>query len=295
MQGKRVILARDNYYENLSSAFRIVTEIAMNSVSKISVSKISVSKITTFQILIVILVPIGIFGGNLFAVTDTATISNTLFARVILTPPGYVFAIWSLIYIGMVTLGVMQMLPAGRDNPRFVKARVPLIANMVFNFAWIAAWGSLNTPLSLLLIVGQLITAIWIFLSLEANRERPTRGVEGFIQVASGAYVTWLTLATVLNASCVLVYYKWEGFGIADATWAVAMMVIAALVGLLEIRVWRSVMFSAVFTWAFTGIAVRAGQPSSVVVVAAIIALIFLALLISNLRFFVLSPKRSPS
>jgi hypothetical protein len=260
-----------------------------------SVSKVNASKFTPFQLLIVFLVPIGIFGGNLLTVSDTASISNTLFGRVLLTPPGYVFAIWGLIYLGMFTLGVMQALPAGRDNPRYQKARVPLIVNMAFNFAWIAAWGSLNTPLSLPLIVGQLLSAIWIFLSLEANRERPSRSVEGFIHVASGAYVTWLTLATVLNASCVLVYYKWDGFGIADANWAVVMMVIAALIGLLEIRAWRSVMFSAVFTWAFTGIALRANQPTSVVIVAALIALIFLVLLISNLKFFVPSPNRSLS
>jgi hypothetical protein len=267
----------------------------MNNVSKVGVSKVGVSKLTPFQILTVFLVPIGVYGGNLFAVSDTGSISDTLFGRVLLTPPGYVFAIWGLIYLGMFTLGVMQALPAGRDNPRYQKARVPLIVNMAFNFAWIAAWGSLNTPLSLPLIVGQLLSAIWIFLSLEANRQRPARGIEGFIQVASGAYVTWLTLATVLNASCVLVYYKWTGFGIADANWAVVMMVIATLIGLLEIRIWRSVMFSAVFTWAFTGIALKANQPTLVVVVASLIALMFLVLLISNLRFYAPSLKRSLS
>ena len=260
----------------------------MNSISKPIIPKISASKLTPFQILTVLLVPIGIFGGNLFAVSDTGSISDTLFGRVLLTPPGYVFAIWGLIYLGMVTLGVMQALLSGRDNPRYQKARVPLIVNMAFNFAWIAAWGSLNTPLSLPLIAGQLLSAIWIFLSLEANRERPARGIEGFIQVASGAYVTWLTLATVLNASCVLVYYKWDGFGIADANWAVVMMVIAALIGLLEIRVWRSVMFSAVFTWAFTGIALRANQPTSVVIVAVLLALMFLLMLLSTF----LKPQR---
>lgn len=267
----------------------------MNTTAQTDTSATKPAVLTPLHLLVAVIVPIGVFSGNLLPLTDTGTISNTVFARVILTPANYVFIVWAVIYLGMLALGIAQALPAGRDNPRYAKARVPLIVNMAFNFAWIVAWGSLNTPLSLLLIVGQLLSAIWIFLSLEANRSQLSRGWEGFIQFASGAYVAWLTLATVLNAACVLVYYKWDGFGIADANWVVVMMVIAALIGILEIRRWRNPAFSAVFAWAFVGIALRANQPVAVVIVAALLGLMFLALLIFNSRFFVPNPKRSLS
>ena len=116
-----------------------------------------------------------------------------------------------------------------------------------------------------------------------SNEPQATR-LEGFIQVASAAYVAWLTLATVVNVSCVLVFCRWDGWGLSDATWTVTMMVIAMVLGLLEVRVWRNVALGGVFTWAFAGIALRAGQPLEVVVVAALIAVVFLVALVSAFR-----------
>jgi hypothetical protein len=104
-----------------------------------------------------------------------------------------------------------------------------------------------------------------------------------------------LTLATVVNAACVLVFYKWDGWGISDANWTVVMMIIAAMIGLFEIRVWRNVAFSGVFTWAFAGIALRAGQPDLVVIVAALLALVFLTAFISSFKLPTSSLKRTTS
>ncbi len=257
----------------------------------------TVSSITPFQVVVLILTPIGIGGTSLLPLQlqDIGTISNTIFGGVLLTPANYVFTVWALIYLGLLGLAIGQLLPGGRDNPRYVKARVPLLVNVAFNFAWLIAWGSLNTPLSLVLIIGQWLSAIWIFKSLRANAQFPSKGLEGFIQFASGAYVAWLTLAIVVNVASVLVYYKWDGFGISDATWTVIMMVVAMVLGLLEIRVWRNVALSAVFTWAFVGIALRANQPSVVVITASFIAAVFLIAFVTNFRLPTSSTKRSPT
>jgi hypothetical protein len=253
------------------------------------------SKIAPLQILTLIGTPIGIFGSAVLPLQDTGTISNTIFGGVLLTPANYVFTVWALIYLGLMTFAVAQILPQGRDNPNFAKARVPLLVNVAFNFAWLVAWGTLNTPLSLLMIIGQLLSAIWIFLSLSANTQHLARGAQGFVQIASGAYVAWLTLATVVNAACVLVFYKWDGWGVSDANWTVVMMIIAAIIGLFEIRVWRNLALSGVFTWAFAGIALRTGQPSLVVIVAAMLAVVFLVAFISNFRLPTSSVKRIAS
>ena len=47
---------------------------------------------------------------------NTGTISDTF--HVYFVPAGYVFAIWGLIYIGLLTYTVFQALPAQKDNPR---------------------------------------------------------------------------------------------------------------------------------------------------------------------------------
>src|SRR5919199_6186904 len=44
-------------------------------------------------------------------------ISNTFFKEVLITPANYAFAIWGVIYLGLITFGVYQVLPAQRQNP----------------------------------------------------------------------------------------------------------------------------------------------------------------------------------
>jgi hypothetical protein len=228
-----------------------------------------------FPWLVLLLTPVGIAGSGLLPIGDTGTISNTVYGNVLITPANYVFTVWALIYGGLLVLAVAQVLNINRDNSRYARARVPLLVNVSFNFAWLVAWGTLNTPMSLVLIVGQWLSAIWIFRALEADRARLSPRLEGFIQFASGAYVAWLTLATVVNAACVLVFYRWDGWGIENADWTVIMMPVAAALGALEIRAWRNPAFATVFAWAFAGIALRDGQPQNVVIVAAALALGF--------------------
>jgi hypothetical protein len=48
-------------------------------------------------------------------------LSNTLFAEVRVTPANYAFAIWGLIYSGLVALGIFQFQSTERYNPPLAK------------------------------------------------------------------------------------------------------------------------------------------------------------------------------
>jgi hypothetical protein len=240
-----------------------------------AISKPIPNKPSALPWLVLLLTPIGIFGTRALPLQDTGTISNTTFGSVLITPANYVFIVWALIYGGLMALAVAQVLNVNRDNPRYAAARVPLLVNVAFNFAWLVAWGTMNTPLSLLLIVGQALSALWIFKLLEADRAQLSPRLEGFVQFASGAYVAWLTLATVLNVASVLVFYRWDGWGLSNGTWTAIMMPVAALIGVLEMRAWRNPAFATVFAWAFAGIALRPAQPLEVIVVAGVLTLGF--------------------
>ena len=54
-------------------------------------------------------------------------ISNTRFAEVQITPANYAFAIWGVIYIGLLAFGYYQLLPAQRADMRLRQARPWLI------------------------------------------------------------------------------------------------------------------------------------------------------------------------
>ena len=44
-------------------------------------------------------------------------ISNTLFKDVLITPANYAFAIWGVIYLGLFSFAIYQVLPNQRQNP----------------------------------------------------------------------------------------------------------------------------------------------------------------------------------
>ena len=69
----------------------------------------------------VLLVTIATIAINTLAVTlplngkSTGEISDGF--PVLFTPAGYVFSIWSLIYVGLIAYSIYQLLPAQRANP----------------------------------------------------------------------------------------------------------------------------------------------------------------------------------
>src|SRR6185436_13362776 len=56
----------------------------------------------------------------------------------IITPAGYAFSIWSLIYVGLIAFSVYQALPANLS--RFRVQRNLYIVSCLLNCAWIYFW-----------------------------------------------------------------------------------------------------------------------------------------------------------
>ena len=55
-----------------------------------------------------------------------------------ITPAGYAFAIWSLIYLGLIVFSIYQALP--KNAERFRSLRTVYILSCVFNCAWLYFW-----------------------------------------------------------------------------------------------------------------------------------------------------------
>jgi hypothetical protein len=73
-------------------------------------------------------------------------ISNTFFREVLIVPANYAFAIWGLIYLGLLSFGVYQVLPAQAQNPSLRRMGYLLV---VACLAQIAGYGSFSTNGSL--------------------------------------------------------------------------------------------------------------------------------------------------
>jgi hypothetical protein len=61
-------------------------------------------------------------------------------------------------------------------------------------------------------------------------------------------------VATIANASTLLLSYNWNGWGIAPETWTVVMIVIAILLTLIVLFSRKDIFYSLVIIWALAGI-----------------------------------------
>lgn len=200
-------------------------------------------------------------------------------AGLLILPVNGAFSIWGAIYPGLLGLAAAQASLPGRDNPRYVRARLPLIVNMVFNFVWFVVTQREWRLASTAVLIGQFLTALWLYLSLEIPRTR-VGGLERVLRGSASLYAGWLTVATVLTVASALEVLGFTGLGLSAPAWAVTMLLACAAIGLLGRLAWRDPVYGAVFVWAFGGVAIKAGQPQSVAGTAWLLAGVMLVSLL---------------
>lgn len=195
-------------------------------------------------------------------------------------PAGYVFAIWGVIYLGLLAFAAYQALPSQRANMRLQNAAAPFIVASAANIAWIFLWHYERFPATLVAMVALLLSLIAIYLRLGTGRTRVSPAERWAVRVPFSLYLGWITVATVANVTQVLYYVGWDGWGIGPGAWAAIMLAVAVVLAALMALTRRDVAYLAVLAWAFIGIAVKhAAVPmvatsawAATLVVAALIA-----------------------
>jgi translocator protein len=191
---------------------------------------------------------------------NTGEISDRF--KVYFVPAGYVFAIWGIIYIGILAYTIYQALPAQRTNPRMRSTGWLYVLSCIANSTWIFLWHYEQFMLSVLVIFVLLASLALIYMRLAPTRLAVSRGEWWTTNLTFSIYLAWASVATIANITAYLYYIGWNGGGIAPELWAVIMLVVATALGFIFGLRWRDVGFLAVLIWAFIGIAVKqSGAP----------------------------------
>lgn len=201
---------------------------------------------------------------------DTGEISDRF--DIYFVPAGYVFSIWAIIYTGLLAFTIYQALPAQRDNVHLERIGLLYALNGVANITWLFLWHYevFNfTLLAMLTILGSLIA---IFLKLWSGRAELSRSDRWAILVPFTIYLGWISVATVANATQLLYYLNWGGWGISPEAWAVVMLIVAAGIATAMSLRYGSLAYAAVFVWAYIGIAIKHSDVAVVTLPAAILA-----------------------
>jgi hypothetical protein len=192
-------------------------------------------------------------------------------------PAGYVFAIWGVIYLGLLAFGIYQVLPSQRDNLRLRRIGYLFVLSSLANVAWLFLWHYERFPLSLVAMVALLLSLIAIYLELDIGNARVPPVEKATVDLPFSIYLGWITVATVANVSSVLDYLGWGGWGVRPEVWTIIMLIIGLAIATAVAFSRGDLAYSAVLIWAYIGIAVK-HDDTPVITVGAWIILTLIAL-----------------
>jgi translocator protein len=199
------------------------------------------------------------------------------------TPAGYAFSIWSLIYLGLIAFSIYQLLPA--NIARFRSIRSLYIITCVLNCAWIYFWHSNNIAVCMIIISALLISLLAINMRFSHT---DGMGEYWFVKAPFSIYFGWVTAATLVNFAILLVYLGFELSQTAATTLAVVLLIIAGVFAVAVRKLLHNYLYPLAIAWAATAIAVKQSGQTAIVLVA---ALVVVACLIATLSFVVNLPS----
>lgn len=178
----------------------------------------------------------------------------------LITPAGYTFIIWILVYLLLFAFTIDQIGIFGEHkrkiNPDlFNHIRVFYIITCLSNGAWLIAWHYKYIALSLMLIIIILICLAIINKTLYA--EELTKQEKLLIRLPLSIYYGWITVATVTNAAVLLVSIRWMRYGISEIKWTIISAAIILIATSYNALRNKNIAYTITIIWAYAGILIR--------------------------------------
>ena len=192
----------------------------------------------------------GQFGGR--PIGEPGTVQDPL-----IIPAGWAFAIWSIIYLGLLIFPIYQLTRKTRTDVRWKEVHMLFSLNVILNGVWLVFASYDWLILTVLTIVVMLYTLYRMNELLRAIEKSGEHVHPIFEQFPISVYFAWITLATALNFAGLLAFYEWDRFGLSEVTWSLIIIPIVALIASLVFQKYRDSRYAAVVVWAFVALAVK--------------------------------------
>ena len=203
----------------------------------------------------------GLAGAGLLFGVQTGAVSDAQPTPI--TPAGWAFSVWSVIFVGVAVFAVWQALPARRGG-RYDRLAVPFVLANVLNGLWQVPWLTGRFGLAALVIVGILASLVWLYVRLDGLE---LRGAERWaLGVPTALWLAWLSVATPLNLTVWFLDLGWASDSVA---WPVGVIAAVAAVGAWWLSRTADLAAALVLLWAFVAIGVGVEGPILWAVLAA--------------------------
>ena len=179
-------------------------------------------------------------------------------------PAGATFAIWGLIYLLLAgytvyQFGIFQGNTTTDKTELINKIGILFSVSSIANASWIFAWHYDIIPLSMLLMVVILICLILI--NQLTSKEQFSKIEYFFIRLPFSIYFGWITVATIANATVLLVSLGWKDFILTDTSWTVLVIGLGLVIAIATMLKNRDIAYGLVIVWAYSGILLKHTSP----------------------------------
>jgi len=214
---------------------------------------------------------------------DTASVSDKYFT--LITPAGYTFAIWGIIYFLLGVFVVFQALPSDQGKTA-EKVGWFFILGAILNIAWLFLWQYEYLTLSVVLMFLLFASLLMVYLRLGIGKTNATLREKLTTHIPFSVYFGWITIASIANVAAALVSVGWDSFGIAAETWGILVIIVALLITSLVVLTRTDFAYGLVIIWALVGISANgsgnetialAAQVSAAIIAVAVVASVLLA------------------
>ena len=205
---------------------------------------------------------IAAFGMNIWANVNPPNgltigeISQNIFKNVLITPANYAFAIWGLIYLGLISFAIFQALPAQKSDALLYKIGYKLAIASLAQIIWVFCFLYRQYDASMIAMLCILLPLISAYWSLPF-KTRISRWQQWLIKLPISIYLAWISVATIVNGAILLESWQWDGWGISPEVWTVIMLLIAGLITHFVVLPRLDFAYAGVFIWAAIAIAIK--------------------------------------
>ncbi len=202
------------------------------------------------------------------------------------TPAGYVFAIWGLIYLGLIMFGIYQLLPGSRRSGNIDRISAWFVLSCVLNSAWIIAWHYLYIGTALGIIVLLLLNLAVIYGKLNQKTQGVPQEESFFVKAPFSIYLAWICVATIANVFIFFDYMDWNYWLFGEGIWTGLLIGIATILALVFVKYYGDLIFAAVFVWAFIGISIQNNSGTLALQILPLVAAVCIVIGSGMLKFY---------
>ena len=204
-------------------------------------------------------------------------------------PPGFIFSIWGLIYLGFIVYAFIGMGRKAPADPQMNKTAMPVALSIFLNLFWTVVVGLELWVWAYPLQWIMLLIALVVLFRWDLDR-RPLTVCQKYLSIPFALYAGWLTVAMIPFTSDLLNRSGWNFEPFTPVTWALILYVVACLIVLLAFRTLKQPFYLLPLAWALFGFFIRFENPlrTTALLLAVLLALFFLL----QLARFYLDPAK---